>query len=51
MLVACPTLVNIDKHQVAGTSMASCYDGGERMSMDMIEAERPEGRQIGNEDS
>ena len=51
MFAACPTLVNFDKHQIAGTSTVPCYDGGERRCMDMVEAERSEGGQMREEDS
>ena len=47
MLVACPTAVNIDRHQAAGASIVPCYHGGGKTMMNMIEAERSDGGQIG----
>lgn len=47
MNVACPTVVNIDRHQATGANVVPCYHGGGRMTLDVIEAERSDGEQMG----
>jgi len=47
MNVACPTVASIDRHRATGAKVVSCYHGGERTMMDVIEAERTDGEQMG----
>jgi hypothetical protein len=48
MFLACPTAVNIGRHQTTGASIVACYHGGGRTMTDMIEAERSDGEQMGS---
>jgi hypothetical protein len=47
MLLACPSAVNIDRHQGTDASVVACHHGGGRTMTDMIEAERSDGEQMG----
>lgn len=47
---ACFTGVNIDRHQAAGASVAASYNGGGSTMVDLIEAERSDGEQMGDVD-
>lgn len=46
VIVSCPSVVNIGRHQAAGANVGPCYHGGGRTMMDMIEAKRSDGGQM-----